>query len=212
MNWNQNSSCPQGPVGPQGPMGIPGPAGAQGAAGGAQGPAGPAGAQGVAGPAGAQGVQGPIGLTGPQGPAGSGGGGGGFTPAYAYIYNLSAQNVAVEAPVLFDSNGLMVGVVHTPSSPSISISTAGVYSIGFSVSSVQANQFTLFVNGVPQPSAVYGSGAGTQQTDGQVVLSLAAGSVLSLVNHSSASAVTLASLVGGTQATVNASIFINRLA
>lgn len=49
---------------------------------------------------------------------------------------------------------------------------AGVYQIGFSVSGVEPNQFTIFVNGVPAPGSTYGSGAGTQQTTGVVMLAL----------------------------------------
>jgi hypothetical protein len=59
---------------------------------------------------------------------------------------------------------------------------------------------------------VYGSGAGTQQDNGQVILTLSAGDVLTLVNHSSAAAVTLQTLAGGTQTNVNASLLIEKLA
>jgi len=205
-------SCKQGPIGPQGPMGIPGLVGPQGPAGGPVGPQGPAGAQGPAGPAGSQGIQGAIGMTGPQGPAGTGGGGAGFVPAYGLIYNLSAENVAVGAAVTFDSNGALAGVSHPASSSMITVAAAGTYSVSFIVSGVQANQFALFVNGIAQQFTVAGAGAGTQQNSGQSILVLPAGSVLSLVNYSSNAAVSLASFVGGTQANVNASLLIERIA
>ena len=200
-------SCKQGPIGPQGPagaIGAQGPVGPSGGPAGAQGPVGPQGAQGVMGAQGNAGVAGPVG---PQGPAG-----GGASLGYASVYNRAAQTVAVEAPILFDSNGPLLGISHALSSPSIVVAAAGTYAVNFNVSSVQANQFTLFVNGVPNAASIFGSGAGTQQTLGQVVLALPANSVLTLVNHSSAAAVTLASLVGGTQASVNAAVFISRLA
>jgi hypothetical protein len=38
--------------------------------------------------------------------------------------------------------------------------------------------------------SVYGSGTGTQQNNGQVIRVLSAGDVVTIVNHSSASAVT----------------------
>jgi hypothetical protein len=58
--------------------------------------------------------------------------------------------------------------------------------------------------------SVYGSGGGTQQNNGQVILALSAGDVVTIVNHSSASAVTL-QLAGGTQTNVNASVRILKL-
>jgi hypothetical protein len=58
---------------------------------------------------------------------------------------------------------------------------------------------------------VFGSGAGTQQNNGQVILTLVAGDVLTLHNHTSAAAVTLQTLAGGTVANVNASVLIRKL-
>ena len=79
------------------------------------------------------------------------------------------------------------------------------------MSGSEPNQFALFRNGAEVPGTVYGSGAGTQQNNGQVILTIAAGDVLTLRNHTSAAAVGLASVVGGTQANVNASIVIKKL-
>jgi hypothetical protein len=106
----------------------------------------------------------------------------------------------------------LLGVTHAPGASAITITDAGTYAISFSVSGSEPNQFALFVNGAPDVSTVYGSGAGTQQNNGLSILVLAAGDVLTLVNHSSAAAVTLASVVGGTQANVSASVLIERLA
>ena len=51
----------------------------------------------------------------------------------------------------------------------------------------------------------------TQQNNGQAIFSIPAGGILTLRNHSSAAAVGLASVIGGTQANVNASIVIKML-
>jgi hypothetical protein len=67
------------------------------------------------------------------------------------------------------------------------------------------------VNGAAIPGTTYGSGAGTQQDNGQAIVTLTATDVLSLRNHSSAAAVALQTLAGGTQTNVNASILINQL-
>jgi hypothetical protein len=181
---------------------------------GATGPTGPSGSMGVTGATGATGVAGSTGSTGPTGATGATGAAGtGGIVGYGYIYTLTqAATVALEAPILFDSNGPLLGITHTLGSSAIAVVNAGTYAINFSVSGTEPNQFALFVNGVAASSTVYGSGAGTQQNSGQAILILGAGDTLTLVNHSSAAAVTLAPVVGGTQANVMASVLIERLA
>jgi hypothetical protein len=130
------------------------------------------------------------------------------------VYNLSAQVVALEAAVTFDSNGLGTpGITHAPGSSEIALADPGDYKVTFSVSGTEPCQFALFVNGVAVPESVYGSGAGTQQNNGQVILAINAGDVVSLRNHTSAAAVTLAAgpPIGGTAAAVNASIILEKL-
>lgn len=131
---------------------------------------------------------------------------------YGYIYNLTPQTVAIEADVLFDSNGIITpGIVHTLGTSQIIVNIPGDYEITFSVSGTEPNQFALFLNGSPVAGTVYGSGAGTQQNNGQAIIAIVAGDALTLRNHSSAAAVGLASVIGGTQANVNASIVIKML-
>ena len=131
---------------------------------------------------------------------------------YAYIYNLTAQTVLLEADVPFDSNGsLTPAVSHTAGTSSVTFNQAGNYEVQYSVSANEPNQFALFLNSVAVPGSIYGSGAGTQQNTGQAVVTAAAGDVLTLRNHTSAAAVTLATVVGGTQANVNASLMITKL-
>ncbi len=123
--------------------------------------------------------------------------------------------MALEAAIKFDSNGVTTsGIVHatTPASAGIEIVEAGTYAVTFSVSGTEPNQMAIFVNGNPVPGSIYGSGAGTQLTSGQAILIVGAGEVLTIRNHTSAAAVGLASVVGGTQANANASVLIEKLA
>lgn len=190
-----------GPPGPQGPVGPQGNTGPQGATG----------SQGVPGPQGAQGVQGNPGPPGSTGATGAQGPAGGFIE-YAYIYNLGAQVIPIEADIPFDTNGpLTSGITHTPSSSITTLVSAGTYMTTFSVSGVEPNQFTLYLNGLPLAGTTYGSGAGTQQNTGQCIFTAPSGSALTLRNHSSAAAVTLQTLAGGTQVNVNASLLIARV-
>ena len=79
------------------------------------------------------------------------------------------------------------------------------------MSGVEPSQFALCLNGAPIAGTVYGSGAGTQQDNGQAIITIAANDALTLRNHSSAAAVTLQTLAGGTQTNVNASLVITKL-
>jgi collagen triple helix repeat protein len=189
----------RGPAGPQGPQGIQG---AQGA----QGPQGIQGAQGNQGDQGPQGPQGPQGAQGPQGPAGTG------LAQYGAVYNLSAQFVPLEADVLFDTAGVLsAGITFTPGSTQITITSAGTYLFQFSLNGVEPNQFALFLNGAAVAGGIFGVGSGTGNTVGQVLVAVSAGDVVTLRNHTSASAVTLQTLAGGTQTNVNASLVIQKL-
>jgi hypothetical protein len=138
--------------------------------------------------------------------------GAGGLAEYAYIYNLAAGVVAVEADILFDSNGVITsGILHTPGTSAITIVTAGDYSVQFGVSGVEPSQFAIFVNVAPVAGGIYGSGAGTQQNNGSGILTLAAGDFITIRNHSSTAAVTLQTLAGGTQINTNAFVLLTKL-
>jgi BclA C-terminal domain/Collagen triple helix repeat (20 copies) len=207
-------SCPPGPKGPKGSPGPVGPRGTHGATGpqgvpGTPGTQGATGPQGVPGTPGLQGAPGPQGAIGPQGATGASGSG---LSQYGYIYNQGAQVVPIEGDIAFDTNGILTaGITHTAGTSQIDITSAGDYKITFSVSGVEPNQFALFINGAQAAGGVYGSGSGTQQNSGQSIITFAIGDVLTLRNHSSAAAVTLQTLAGGTQTNVNASIIIEKL-
>ncbi len=131
---------------------------------------------------------------------------------YAYIYNLSAQVVPLEADITFSSNGGTSGsITFSAGTSAISLGAAGLYSIWFTVSGVEPNQFTLYQNGAPVTGSTFGSGAGTQTNSGMVIITAAAGDVLTLRNHTSAAAITLQTLAGGTQINANAAIMIHKL-
>src|SRR6202040_2231686 len=113
-------------------------------------------------------------------------------------YNASAETCAIEAPVTFSDNGILTsGITHAPGNAGVAFTIAGDYKVTFSLSGVEPGQFGLFLNGAAVAGTVYGSGAGTQQNNGQAIITIAAGDVLTLRNHSSAAAVGLQTLAGG---------------
>jgi hypothetical protein len=120
--------------------------------------------------------------------------------------------VAIEADVPFSNNGILTpGITHAPGDPGVEFTTVGDYAVTFSVSGVEPAQFALFLDGALVTGTVYGSGAGTQQDTGQAIFHINSGQTLTLRNHSSAAAVTLQTLAGGTQTNVNASLVIEKL-
>lgn len=193
---------PAGPAGAEGPTGPAGEVGPQGEPG-AAGPAGPVGASGAAGQTGALGATGPTGPAGPPGPAAS--------LEYIYVYNLALQTIAIAANIPFSNTGLNSGFTHVAGGAQVTVNSAGVFEASFTVSGVEPNQFALFLDGVVIPGSIYGSGAGTQINNGFVIFAASAGSVITVQNYSSASAVTLQTLAGGTQSNSNASLKIIKL-
>jgi len=134
---------------------------------------------------------------------------------YGYVYALTPQSVAAftalgTGEVIFDAAGPLNGVTWV-SGTDITVVNAGTYEVTFQVSGTEPNQFAIFVNDVPQQSTVGGSGAGTQQNSISSILTLPAGAVINLVNYVTAGAVTLASVVGGTQPNVTANVTINQV-
>lgn len=204
--------------GVQGMMGLAGTTGADGAQG-AAGAAGATGADGPAGPTGPVGATGARGQTGAQGDQGSPGAqgetgvAGASAPAdYGYVYNEREQVVEIGADVVFDGTGVMSQAVsHQPGSAQIQIDAAGTYEVRFIVSGSEPSQFGLTVRDEVVPGSTYGSGAGTQQNTGSVIVALERGETLTLRNVGSDAAVTLANAIGGKQQTVNASVTITRL-
>jgi hypothetical protein len=121
---------------------------------------------------------------------------------------------ALEADFTFDSTGIATsGITHAGGGAAIVLVNAGTYKVTFSVSGTEPNQVALFQNGVLVTGSVYGSGAGTQQNSGQVIVTVGAGASLTVRNHTSAAAVTLASAtpIGGTAPASNASVLIEEL-
>ena len=191
----QGPAGPQGPTGPRGPGGAEGPRGEQGPVGatgpmGQIGPVGPIGATGAPGPMGPIGPAGPVGPAGPSGPAGAAGT---SLTAYGHFYKLASgpdATVLGNTDVLFSNNGPLSGVAHSPGSAVVFVATAGVYEIDYTVNITAGfgSQFALTVNASVDSSTQTLASTGNQSIGGSVVLSLAAGDVITLRNNSSVAA------------------------
>lgn len=201
-----------GATGETGATGATGPAAATGTAGdtGVTGPTGPTGATGATGTSvtGPTGLTGPTGQTGLMGPTGATGATGSQLLGYGYIYNTTGQIVGVGNDITFDSNGPLLGVTHIAGTDTITLTSAGTYSITYFVSGTGANQFTLYVSGIAAASTIYGSGS---LTIGQAIITTFGANTLSLRNNVSAGSITLAA-TGGSALGINSSIRILRIA
>ncbi|GCE17114.1 hypothetical protein KDK_09140 [Dictyobacter kobayashii] len=112
----------------------------------------------------------------------------------------------------FETNGpLTSGFTHTPGSANVIVAATGVYKIDFSTQTTQPSQFTVFDNGTPIPGTSYGSFGGSQLNHGEVIVSLTAGDDVTLVNHTSLTAVDLQTDTGGTTPVINAALDLERL-
>jgi hypothetical protein len=92
--------------------------------------------------------------------------------------------------VLFSNNGPLSGVAHSPGSAVFFVATAGVYEIDYTVNITAGfgSQFALTVNASVDSSTQTLASTGNQSIGGSVVLSLAAGDVITLRNNSSVAA------------------------
>lgn len=190
-----------GKTGATGATGSPGPAGASGATG-ADGATGATGARGATGATGSKGATGAAGAAGPTGPA--------ATPQYGYTYNLLFQTIASHGNVVFSNNGdFSSGLVHTPGTAQIIVNVAGEYEVTFSLSAQESNQFGVTRNGVIVPGSLFGSEG--QQNTGTVVLSAAAGDVLTLQNFEATTAIDLQPFAGGSLENSDATFAIQKI-
>ena len=195
-----------GAAGADGPAGLTGLAGATGADG-VAGPIGPVGETGSRGRDGAQGAQGSAGEQGEAGVAGAS-----AAADYGYVFSEREQVVEIGADVVFDATGVVSQAIsHKPDTAQIQIDATGTYEVRFIVSGSEPSQFGIAVRDEVVPGSTYGSGAGTQQNTGSVIVSLERGDALTLRNMGSDAAVTLADAIGGKGRTVNASVTITRL-
>jgi len=210
---NTGTTGETGNTGTTGATGITGVTGVTGMTG-ITGTTGATGMTGITGTTGATGETGNTGATGTTGATGVTGATGATSNAaadYAYVFNLSAQTVAVGADVNFDNNGIMSGgITHSLGLPGITIINTGIYSVLYSVSGDLQNQFALYLNGI-KASMSYGVSQPGVENTGYAILSIPGSSVLTIRNDISLMPVNLLSVIGGIEPIVNASVMITRL-
>lgn len=128
--------------------------------------------------------------------SGDGGSGGGGIPQNGAMFygtttgtgsegNDYAATVAVGAPVPFPRNGPTVNghaIRSGVSTTAFVVDTTGVYEVSWQVGFSEASQLQLAVNAAPVANTCATSGAGTQQNTNTVLVSLAAGDIVTVIN------------------------------
>jgi len=189
-----------GPSGPQGPAGNTG----------ATGPAGPIGPTGPPGPMGAASIiPGPVGPPGPQGL----GGVIDFADFFALMPPDNAATVAVGTDVSFPQDGPTSGSAIARAGPStFNLSAIGSYQVVFQVSTTEAGQLILTLNGADLAYTVVGRATGTSQIVGMsLVTTTVINSILTVRNPAgNSTALTITPLAGGTRP-VSAHLFITQI-
>ncbi|PFU36465.1 hypothetical protein COK69_03190 [Bacillus cereus] len=122
--------------------------------------------------------------------------------------------MAVGSAVSFNTNGPIIGsaLTHVAGTTNIIINTIGTYVADFMLTAIQANQFSLALNGVPIPGGRYGTGINRIQTTGKVAFTvITVPSTLTLINNTSTAGtgnITLSNNEGGALTAVSASLSI----
>ncbi|MBD7984494.1 hypothetical protein H9649_07875 [Sporosarcina sp. Sa2YVA2] len=149
---------------------------------------------------------------GQQGPAGPPGPAGGVLGA-AYIYDTTQQRLEQGDAVTFNMNGNITPagfVTHVAGSAQITITQTGTYLITYEVNPQQGTSAFALFNGATQIGGTsYGSTSGGQPYVGQQIVTLTAGSVLTVRNLDGVT--TLNNVIPPTIPVNSASIVIVRL-
>jgi len=137
-----------------------------------------------------------------------------FAYFWQSVIDVTGTIASNNSKVLFESSAVNntadITTVSGTGNITIGANAGGLYKISWLVAGAEANAFAVFKGNTKQLGSVYGSGAGTQQNNGFVLLSLAAGDVISLRSDNAPAAITL-QLAGTTDTDqVVASIFFEK--
>jgi hypothetical protein len=134
-----------------------------------------------------------------------------FAEFYALMPADNAATVAAGAAVDFPQDGPESGSISSTSASTFKVGVGGTYRVSFVVPVSEAGQLVVALNDTEIARTVVGRATGTSQIVGELLLSLAAGDVLEVVNPADAtSALTITPFAGGTEA-ASASLVIQKL-
>jgi len=114
---------------------------------------------------------------------------------------------------LYNNNLNLFNTEHVIGSGDVKIRKSGVYLMLFIIGTVQASQFTVFINNIPNETTTAGTNKGAGQLMLRQTLSLNKGDIVSVKNHtSSIGTVTVNQNAGGLDPGVNAEFILFKIA
>ena len=123
------------------------------------------------------------------------------SPGYASMTSASVQTIPIGSDFHWSTNVIDYdGPYHVQGENFITIQTAGTYDLFADIITDQPPQFTLFVNGVPDNSTIFGRDSGANRCLLRQIVKFNKGDVVTLKNYSSnAGTLTTAENPGGLQ-------------
>ena len=135
-----------------------------------------------------------------------------FSEFYALMPGDNTATIATGAPIEFPQNGPTNGIITRINNSQFNIPIVGIYLVRWQVSIAEAGQLILQLNGTDIARSVVGQATGTNQIEGEtMVTTTLPNTVLTVVNPSgNPAALTLTPIAGGTRA-VSANLIITRM-
>lgn len=109
------------------------------------------------------------------------------SPSYFSYVNSSLQTVNQNDPFYYATTVLNYCVRYRPGDATITIKEDGVYDLFADIATNEPLQITLFVNGVPNPTTIFGRDSGANRCIIRQFAELRCGDVISINNYLSAS-------------------------
>ena len=141
---------------------------------------------GATGPTGATGAIGATGATGVTGVTGATGIARLGLSAFAYIFSTTAQTVANNAAIVFNSPSTAAPIAYTTGNSAITLTPPGNYLVTFEVSVATGGggQWAIAVNGSVIQSQTYNNRSSNSQIFGEAIINVAAVTNITIANVS----------------------------
>ena len=134
------------------------------------------------------------------------------TSACGSFYSTLEQDIVVGGSVLYQNSLNVNNLTYVNGSGDITVQQAGIYLYMFVVETAQACQFSVFVNGVIDPTTTAGINKGANVLQLRQEFELKAGDVISIRNHTSANGtVKISNSPGGTLSGVNTQLILVKI-
>ena len=117
--------------------------------------------------------------------------------AYLSMSGTSPQTVAINEALSYSTNTEIKNIIHQQGRSYLEVEKSGIYDLFVDTITDEPDQWTLFINGVPDLSAVFGRESGAARTLLRQFIKLNKGDIVEVRNYSSHAGVITASVNPG---------------